>query len=103
MINWKVRFRNRAFWTSIIPLVLLTVQNMANVFGVRLDLGEKTSEIMAAVTPLLSALVLMGVVTDPTTEGVGDSARALTYAEPVPTTPVPEPVPAPTPMEGKDA
>ena len=44
---------------------------------------------MAAVTPLLSALVLMGVVVDPTTEGVGDSARALTYTEPRPTAPLP--------------
>lgn len=87
MINWKVRLRNSTFWTALIPLVLLTIQNMGRVFGMEIDLGDKTSEVMAAVTPLLSALVLMGVVTDPTTEGVGDSARALTYDEPQPTAP----------------
>jgi phi LC3 family holin len=70
-------------------MLLLTAQNMGEIFGFELNLGEKTNEIMAAVTPLLSALVLMGVVVDPTTEGVGDSARALTYDEPKPTTPPP--------------
>ena len=99
MVNWKVRFRNSTFWTALIPLLILTIQNMARVFGFEIDLGEKSSEIMAAVTPLLSALVLMGIVVDPTTEGVGDSARALTYTEPKPTTPLmPE-----TPKGGGDA
>lgn len=87
MINWRVRWRNAKFWQSLIPLLLLTAQNMARVFGIEIDLGEKTDEIMAAVIPLLSALVLMGVVVDPTTEGMGDSARALTYTEPKPTMP----------------
>lgn len=98
MVNWKVRFRNKTFWTSIIPLVILTVQNMAHVFGVEVDLGDKSSEIMAAVTPLLSALALMGVVVDPTTDGIGDSARALTYDKPKSTAPTMQPAPTPAHM-----
>ena len=89
MINWKVRFRNPHFWMSIIPLTLMTAQNLAAVFDIRIDLGDKSDEIMAALTPMMTMLIGMGIVADPTTEGMGDSARALTYSEPNPTTPAP--------------
>ena len=82
MINWKVRFRHKTFWTSLLPLLILTVQNLARVFGFEIDLGDKTNEIMAAVTPMLSALTLLGIVVDPTTKGIGDSERALSYDKP---------------------
>lgn len=82
MINWRVRVRNANFWASLLPLILLTMQNMARVFGYEIDLGDKTDEIMAAVTPLLSVLALMGIVNDPTVATWSDSPRALAYTEP---------------------
>ena len=30
MINWKVRFANKAFWLSLIPAVLLLIQVVAD-------------------------------------------------------------------------
>lgn len=84
MINWKVRCRNRTFWLTLIPLVMLTIQSMCRVFGIEVDLGAKTDEIIAAATPLLSLLAFLGIIVDPTTEGVGDSRQALTYEEPKP-------------------
>ena len=37
---------------------------------------------VAAVDALFAVLVILGVVVDPTTEGLGDSAQAMTYTEP---------------------
>ena len=82
MINWKVRIKNKAFWVSLIPAVLLLVQVIAAVFGYTLDLGDLGNKLLAVVNALLAVLAILGVVTDPTTAGVGDSTQALTYTTP---------------------
>lgn len=82
MINWTVRIKNKTFWLSLIPAVLLLVQVVAAVFGYQLDLGELGNQLLAVVNALFAVLAILGVVTDPTTEGVGDSAQALDYTEP---------------------
>ena len=82
MINWKVRIKNKAFWVSLIPAVLLLFQVIAAVFGYTLDLGDLGNKLLAVVNALFAVLAILGVVTDPTTAGVGDSTQALTYTEP---------------------
>lgn len=82
MINWKVRIKNKAFWVALIPAVLLLVQVIAAVFGYTLDLGDLGNKLLAVVNALFAVLAILGVVTDPTTAGVGDSTQALTYTEP---------------------
>lgn len=82
MINWKVRIKNKAFWVSLIPAVLLLIQVIAAVFGYTLDLGDLGNKLLAVVNALFAVLAIIGVVTDPTTAGVGDSAQALTYTTP---------------------
>ena len=82
MINWKVRIKNKMFWLALIPAVLLLVQVVAAVFGVTLDLGELGNKLLAVVNALFAVLTILGVVTDPTTAGVSDSAQALTYEVP---------------------
>lgn len=81
-INWVVRFKNKTFWLSLIPAVLLLVQVVAAVFGYQLDLGDLGNRLLAVVNALFAVLAILGVVTDPTTEGVGDSAQAMTYEKP---------------------
>ena len=81
-INWKVRLRNKTFWLSLIPAVLLLVQVVAAVFGYTLDLGDLGNKLLAVVNDLFAVLSILGVVTDPTTKGVSDSAQALSYEEP---------------------
>ena len=81
-INWKVRLRNKTFWLSLIPAVLLLVQVIAAVFGYTLDLGDLGNKLLAVVNALFAVLSVLGVVTDPTTKGVSDSAQALSYEEP---------------------
>lgn len=82
MINWTVRIRNKQFWVAIIPAILLLVQVVASVFGFTLDLGDLGNKLLDVVNAVFSVLVILGIVTDPTTKGVGDSTKALTYAEP---------------------
>lgn len=82
MINWKVRIKNKAFWLALIPALLLLIQAVAYVFGFTLDLSELGDKLLAVVNALFAVLAILGVVTDPTTAGLGDSAQALTYEKP---------------------
>lgn len=82
MINWKVRLRNKAFWLAFIPAALLLVQTVAALFGFALNLGDIGDRLLAVVNAVFALLSILGVVVDPTTQGVGDSQRALGYVEP---------------------
>lgn len=82
MINWTVRIKNKSFWMAIIPAVLLLVQVVAAVFGFTLDLGDLGNKLLDVVNAVFSVLVILGIVTDPTTQGIGDSKQALTYTDP---------------------
>ena len=73
MINWKLRFQNKATLLAIASTVILLAQ----------QLGFKLPDNIAdIVNTFLTLLVLLGVINDPTTAGVGDSPNALTYNEP---------------------
>ena len=82
MINWAVRLKNKNFWIAAIPAVLLLVQAVAAVFGVTLDLGPLGDKLLSVVNAVFVVLAVLGIVTDPTTKGLGDSAQAMTYTEP---------------------
>lgn len=81
-INWKVRIKNKQFWLAIIPAVLLLIQAVAAVFGYTLDLGDIGNKLIVVVNAVFVVLSILGIVTDPTTEGISDSNLALTYKEP---------------------
>lgn len=81
-INWKVRINNKNFWLALIPAVLLLVQAVAAVFGFTLDLSDIGNKLLAVVEALFIVLAILGIVTDPTTDGVSDSAQAMTYTVP---------------------
>lgn len=72
-INWKLRFTNKTTLLAIISTVILLFQQLG------LKLPSNVSDI---VNTVLTLLVLLGVVTDPTTHGISDSGQALDYAEP---------------------
>ncbi len=81
-INWKVRIKNKMFWIAVIPAVLLLVQTVCSVFGIELDFGDLQDKLLAVINALFAVLVILGIVVDPTTEGLGDSERAMAYEEP---------------------
>ena len=82
MINFTVRARNKAFWLAFIPAVLLLVQVCAVPFGYTWDFANLGQQLTAIVNAVFAVLSLLGVVTDPTTAGFSDSARAMTYVQP---------------------
>ncbi len=81
-INWKVRIKNKAFWIAFIPAVLMLIQVVAAVFGIQIDLGDMGNKLLNVVNAAFMLLAILGVVTDPTTDGVTDSTQALGYTEP---------------------
>lgn len=82
MINWKVRIKNKNFWIAIIPAVLLLIQVVLAVFGIEVDFGVLNGKLLAVVDAVFVVLSILGIVTDPTTQGLGDSIQALTYEIP---------------------
>ncbi len=82
MINWKIRLMNKQFWLSLIPALALTAQAVAAVFGWEIDLTTAVGKLLTVVNTVFALLVVLGIVVDPTTEGIGDSERALRYTKP---------------------
>lgn len=81
-LNLKVRFKNKYFWLTFIPALFLVIQAVANLLGYALDLQEAEKNILEVINTIFGLLAVLGIVNDPTTEGMSDSARALTYTEP---------------------
>lgn len=73
MINWKLRFKNKATLIAISSTVILLAQQLG------LKLPDNIADV---VNTVLTLLVLLGVINDPTTAGVSDSIKVLTYTEP---------------------
>lgn len=81
-INWLVRIKNKNFWLTLIPAVLLLIQVVLAPFGYHWDFGVLNEQLAAIINALFGVLVILGVVNDPTTGGITDSDQALTYTEP---------------------
>lgn len=81
-INWMVRIKNKNFWLTLIPAVLLLIQVVVAPFGYQWDFGVLNEQLATIINALFAVLVILGVVNDPTTDGVVDSDQALTYKEP---------------------
>lgn len=82
LINFKVRAKNKTFWITLIPTIILLVQVVLAVFGVTIDLSVFGDKLIDVVNVLFSLLAILGIVVDPTTPGVSDSENALTYTSP---------------------
>ena len=73
MINFKLRLKNKATLVALISAVFLMLQQ----FGLHVP-----NNIQEGINTLVGILVILGIITDPTTKGIADSERALTYQEP---------------------
>ena len=79
-INWKVRLRNKTWLMSIIALIITFAYDLLAM----LDIVPAVTEdwLMSIVQTVLTLLTALGVVIDPTTQGMSDSDRAMLYQEP---------------------
>lgn len=82
MINWKVRLLNKTFWLTLVPALALLLQTFLAVFNVRLELDETIDKLLVFINALFAVLMIVGIVNDPTTSGISDSSRAMTYERP---------------------
>lgn len=82
-INIPVRLRNWAFWVGLGATILAAMDVSPEMF-------TSWGILWQAVVDLINnpyrlgcvVLAIMGVLVDPTTTGIGDSSRALTYKKP---------------------
>lgn len=81
-INWKVRLKNKTFWVTIIPIVAAIVFTILGFFGVVPKVSQ--NDVVNVLLLIVEGFAVFGTFTDPTTSGVSDSEKALTYETPAP-------------------
>lgn len=79
-INWVLRLKNKATLTALIAAALAFGYQVAGIFGVVPPVSQDA--VAQAAMLVVNLLVALGVVVDPTTAGVADSAQAMGYTEP---------------------
>lgn len=82
MINWKVRFKNKMFWITLVPLVLVVVKTICEKFGITIDVDGIQGFIYDIIELVFYVLIGIGIVNDNTTKGLSDSYNALKYDTP---------------------
>ena len=79
-INWKVRMQHKAFWVSLISLLIVLANQVAGIFNV--DITIYNAQVTAITETVLGILALLGIIIDPTTSGASDSYQAMRYNKP---------------------
>lgn len=79
-INWTLRLQNKATLAALAATVLAFAYQLCGIFGIVPPVSQDS--LLQLVGIVLNILVALGVITDPTTSGLSDSARALGYDEP---------------------
>lgn len=79
-MNFILRLKNKATLTAIVGAILLFIKQITEAFGV--DLSAEIEQVSGLIGAIITFLVGIGVVTDPTTVGVKDSGITKTYAKP---------------------
>ena len=81
-LNIKVRLKNKTFWMTFIPMIFVLVYQILNLFGIDFDMETWQNITLNIVSVIYMILGALGIVVDPTTEGIEDSDLAMTYEEP---------------------
>ena len=92
MINWQVRIQSPQFWIGIIGVVASPVLAYLGMSYTDVTKWSTLGNIIVQFvtnpyligTVIVAVMGFLGVVTDPTTAGIGDSDLAMTYSAPKP-------------------
>lgn len=79
-MNFILRLKNKATLTALVGAILLFIKQITEAFGI--DLSTQIEQVSGLIGAIITFLVGIGVVTDPTTKGVKDSGITKTYAKP---------------------
>ena len=83
-INWKIRLKNPVFYWQIILSIFTPILAYFGLNGMDITSWTKLIEILgqAVMNPYVCVLVVISLwntLNDPTTKGLSDSEKALTY------------------------
>ena len=86
-INWKVRVKNPLFWVEIAAAILLPILAHLGLSWEDMTSWAALGEVLLSAIQNPVIIVAIGVsvwnaITDPTTKGISDSKKALTYTKP---------------------
>lgn len=90
-INWTIRFKNKLWLSSFLSQTLLLIQavllGLDGLNAIDLDLNKVDAWVkwlLGIFNAVLAYLTFVGIIQDPTVEGIGDSARTLQRENPLP-------------------
>ena len=79
-INWKLRFGNKVTLTAILMASTSLVYQILGLFDIVPPISE--SQIIETAGMVIHLLVLLGIITDPSTDGISDSEQVLSFDKP---------------------
>lgn len=89
-INWKVRAKSPQFWIGLLGVIASPVLAYYGLSYADMTTWESVGSVIAQFlsnpfllgTVAVAVLSFIGVLADPTTKGLGDSAQAMEYKNP---------------------
>ncbi len=79
-MNWKLRLQNKTTLITLIAAAVSLIYQVLAMVGIVPGITEEAILSVAGVA--VNILCLLGIVVDPTTKGITDSDRALSYIAP---------------------
>ena len=74
-INWPLRFQNKYTLVSLVTITITFVYQVFGILGIVPAISE--DQVTNIAVMIIDVLAIVGIVVDPTTDGLGDSIRAL--------------------------
>lgn len=79
-LNLKLRLKNKATLITLLVTIVAFIYQILEILGITPKIDQKSIDTL--ITIVVGALAALGIVIDPTTSGIGDSDRAMTYSHP---------------------
>ncbi|WP_314040618.1 phage holin [Slackia exigua] len=89
-INWKVRIKSPSFWVGVAGAIAAPVMAYMGVTAADFTTWQSIADAFMAFVQnpyligvtIAAVMSFLGTLADPTTQGLGDSERALGYEKP---------------------
>lgn len=79
-MNLKLRLKNKTTLIAIVATTVAFLYQIAGILGIAIPISQE--QVIQYIGLLINLLAVLGILVDPTTAGVRDSARAKSYEEP---------------------
>lgn len=79
-MNLKLRLKNKPVLIAIVTAAVAFIYQILGICGVVPPVTEE--EVIQVIGIIINILVGLGILVDPTTSGIKDSARAMQYEQP---------------------